>query len=228
MAARRLGFHPDGDWHTWFSRDKVPTYHQDVRKHGFQYPDWQFAGDDIVAVSRTAYDDGVGGAHNYHDANFLTFHRISGFRQVKNLELPEITPPAKTTAECRDFVVEGYGFEIATLDNEATAFGNRVYVWKNVPESFCGWRFTRTDGGVAAKMRVIARRAATIYAMTGSQQEGTDTTGWELLDCPGFTYSTRHGTPMVIMRRSLVAGQALTILQTNWSGTMILIPPGDE
>ncbi|MCC6682322.1 MAG: exo-alpha-sialidase [Phycisphaeraceae bacterium] len=48
----------------------------DVKLIGFQYPDWQFDGHDIVAVSRTAYPDGVGGAHNYHDANFLTFHQI--------------------------------------------------------------------------------------------------------------------------------------------------------
>jgi len=35
---------------------------------------------DIIAACRTAYDDGLGGANNYHDANFLTFHRIVNFR----------------------------------------------------------------------------------------------------------------------------------------------------
>ncbi|MCC6681036.1 MAG: exo-alpha-sialidase [Phycisphaeraceae bacterium] len=49
----------------------------DVSKIGFQYMDWQFDGSDIVIVSRTAYPDGLGGAHNFHDANFMTFHRIS-------------------------------------------------------------------------------------------------------------------------------------------------------
>ncbi|MBN2308354.1 MAG: exo-alpha-sialidase, partial [Candidatus Hydrogenedentes bacterium] len=42
---------------------------------GFQYIDWLFDGDDIVFVSRTAYN----GAHTFHDANHLTFHRIEGF-----------------------------------------------------------------------------------------------------------------------------------------------------
>lgn len=59
----------------------ILLYHPDVRRHGFQYPDWQFDGEDIVAAIRTAYDDGLGGAHNAHDANYLTFHRFEGFRR---------------------------------------------------------------------------------------------------------------------------------------------------
>lgn len=61
----------------------VVLYHPDVEKHGFQYVDWLFENDDLIAVSRTAYDDGLGGARNQHDANFLTFHRVKGFRQLE-------------------------------------------------------------------------------------------------------------------------------------------------
>jgi arylsulfatase A-like enzyme len=68
----------------------IVAYHPEVEHHGFQYPDWQIDGDDIVAVSRTAYDDGLGGAHNYHDANFLTFHRIRDFRNVLDTDLPPL------------------------------------------------------------------------------------------------------------------------------------------
>ncbi len=53
----------------------------DFEKTGFQYVDWLFEGNDIVAVSRTAFKDGLGGAHNSHDANYLTFHRIKNFRK---------------------------------------------------------------------------------------------------------------------------------------------------
>lgn len=58
----------------------ILLYHPDPVYHGFQYPDWLFDGDDIIAVIRTAYDDEAGGAHNAHDANFLTFHRFANFR----------------------------------------------------------------------------------------------------------------------------------------------------
>jgi len=60
----------------------ILLYHPDVAKHGFQYPDWQFDGEDLIAAVRTAYDDGLGGAHNAHDANYLTFHRIENFRRL--------------------------------------------------------------------------------------------------------------------------------------------------
>jgi hypothetical protein len=46
-------------------------------KVGFQYVDWQFEGEDIVAVCRTSWN----GA-NYHDANYITFHRLRGFRSL--------------------------------------------------------------------------------------------------------------------------------------------------
>ncbi len=71
----------------------IVAYHPEVEHHGFQYPDWQFEDGDIVAVSRTAYDDGLGGAHNYHDANFLTFHRIRDFRNVLETQLPPLNSP---------------------------------------------------------------------------------------------------------------------------------------
>src|SRR5690606_2114716 len=64
------------DWHM----HRIVLSHPDVEKHGFQYVDWLFEGDAIIFVCRTAYDDGVGGARNNHDANFLTFHRIADFR----------------------------------------------------------------------------------------------------------------------------------------------------
>ena len=56
--------------------------HPDPAYHAFQYVDWDFDGDDIVYVSRTAFDDGLGGAHRAHDANYLTFGRVEGFREL--------------------------------------------------------------------------------------------------------------------------------------------------
>jgi len=60
----------------------VVLYHKDPEKHGFQYADWLFDGNDLIAAIRTAHDDGLGGAHNQHDANMLTFHRIVNFRDL--------------------------------------------------------------------------------------------------------------------------------------------------
>ncbi|MBL9213783.1 MAG: hypothetical protein JNL92_25185, partial [Opitutaceae bacterium] len=42
---------------------------------------WLFEGDDLIVVARTAYDDGIEGAENQHNSNYLTFHRIGQFRR---------------------------------------------------------------------------------------------------------------------------------------------------
>ncbi|WP_036603436.1 sialidase family protein [Olivibacter sitiensis] len=59
---------------------------KNVAKHGFQYIDWKFEGNEIIFVSRTAYDDEFGGADNQHNANYLTFHRIKDFRKIPVLD----------------------------------------------------------------------------------------------------------------------------------------------
>lgn len=67
------------DLRAWELR-AVVLHHPDAKRHGYQYVDWLFGGDDLVAVARTAHDDAWGGALKAHDANYLTFHRIAGFR----------------------------------------------------------------------------------------------------------------------------------------------------
>ena len=83
-----LALASSADLRDWSVRSVV-LYHPDVEKHAFQYVDWLFEGDDLIVASRTANDDGLGGAHRAHDANFLTFHRVQDFR---DLEMADSTP----------------------------------------------------------------------------------------------------------------------------------------
>lgn len=62
------------NWQT----EHIVLTHFDHLHNAFQYVDWQFAGRDIIFVSRTAFD-----AVRAHDANYLTFHRIEDFRVHK-------------------------------------------------------------------------------------------------------------------------------------------------
>ena len=48
----------------------------DPKRIGFQYVDFSFDGEDIIFLCRTAMNN----AHNYHDTNYSTFHRIRNFR----------------------------------------------------------------------------------------------------------------------------------------------------
>lgn len=62
---------------------KVLLHHPDILKHGFQYIDWQYEGQDIIFVSNTAWDDEFTGADSFHNTNYLTFHRIKNFRKLQ-------------------------------------------------------------------------------------------------------------------------------------------------
>jgi hypothetical protein len=69
------------DLRSW-TTGRIVLQHADVKTHGFQYVDWLVAGDDLLAVVRTAFDEADGTqAHNAHDANYLTFHRVTDFRK---------------------------------------------------------------------------------------------------------------------------------------------------
>jgi hypothetical protein len=217
------------DLRTWQIRC-VLLYHPDVRRHGFQYPDWLFDGDDIIAAIRTAYDDGLGGAHNAHDANFLTFHRFADFRTLTMadsvIDPREMEPPPKTTFDTATLTIEGRGFTLATLDNDGLAFGNRRYVWREVPASFRGWRYTQTNGGQLAEIAVSAKRQMTLFAAT-TRARAADVFGWDQTD-DDFYYTDRGQTPMRVLRRDVKEGQTIALPQRGWTGTLLLIPPDSE
>lgn len=58
--------------------DLLDKRHEDPELVGFQYVDFTFDGDDLIYLCRTA----INGAHNFHDANYSTFHRIKNFREL--------------------------------------------------------------------------------------------------------------------------------------------------
>ena len=204
----------------------ILLYNPDPVKHGFQYVDWLFDGEDIIAACRTAWDDGEGGAHNNHDANYLTFHRFANFRRLSpavSVPLPEIPLLRK---ELGGLTITGSGFEIAGLDAGAKAFGNRAYTWQDVPEPFRGWRYTRTSGGERAQIRVRAARAGTLHVATALSQAGVDLPGWQKT-AHTFRYTDREGTVMTVLTRALAGGEEAVIPQGNWTGVIVLVPLGE-
>lgn len=69
------------DLRRWDARCAL-LYGPDFGHEGFQYADFVFDGDDLAAVYRTSFPDGMGGAHNQHDSNLITFNRIAHFRTL--------------------------------------------------------------------------------------------------------------------------------------------------
>ncbi len=58
--------------------DLLDYRHEDYEKVGFQYVDFEFEGDDIIYLCRTA----MNGANSFHDSNYSTFHTIKNFRNI--------------------------------------------------------------------------------------------------------------------------------------------------
>ena len=58
--------------------DLIDYTHEDPHKVAFQYPSFCIDGEDIIFLSRTAFN----GAKNCHDNNYVTFHRVKNFRQL--------------------------------------------------------------------------------------------------------------------------------------------------
>ena len=213
------------DLRTWQIRSLL-IYHPDVRHHGFQYPDWLFEGDDIIAAIRTAYDDGLGGAHSAHDANFLTFHRFADFRRLSMadsvIDPREMEPLPTEKFDTATLSIEGLGFKPARFDDDAPAFGNRSYVWRDVPATFRGWRYTQTNGGQFAAITVTAKKQTSLFAAT-TKAGAAKISGWAETD-DGFHYTDRGRTEMRILRRDVEQGQTITLPQGGWTGTLLLIP----
>ena len=206
----------------------VLVYNPQVRNHGFQYPDWLFEGDDIIACVRTGCDDGLGGAHNAHDANFLTFHRFANFRNLTvadSVVAPNaMEPKPKQKIETPDVTIEGRRFELDTLAEKSRAFSNRRYVWKDVPASLSGWQYTKTGGGVRATMTVTAKRDATLYVATAKNSAEKVLTGWLPME-ETFRYTDKNPTTMAVFQRHVRTGETIRLPQGNWTGTLLLIPP---
>lgn len=88
------------DLQTWTEHAIILRWREGLPVHrldpvGFQYVDWQIEGDDLIAVCRTAWN-----GKNYHDSNFITFHRVEHFRTLTPadsappVDAPPYEPPA--------------------------------------------------------------------------------------------------------------------------------------
>ena len=56
----------------------IRSEQSDPLAEGFQYPSFEFDGENIIYLSRTALNK----PHNFHDSNYTTFHIIENFRSL--------------------------------------------------------------------------------------------------------------------------------------------------
>jgi len=111
--------------------------------------------------------------------------------------------------------------------SDAVAFGNRQYVWQNVPKELDGFFFTQTRGGETAFISVTAKEDTCIYVaaavMLDDENENSE---WTVLASNLFQFTDVAKTSMYLFRRNLKKGEKIDIPQTCWTGTILFY--GDE
>ena len=138
---------------------------------------------------------------------------------ITALALPPVAATAAPPAS-----VAGRGFVIRDLKDGARAYGNRTYVWHDVPKRLAGWQFTQTCGGVKGAFTVKAAADGVIHLATAPAQGGIDLAGWTKVPTVSFWYTDRGRSRMALYTRPCTAGQIVTIPQGNWSGGIVLAP----
>ena len=130
--------------------ESIILRHQDSKNVAWQYIDWLIEGEDIIAVSRTAFN----GAHNAHNANYFTFHRIRNFRELTLEDLSEISskeqliPIASGLQKELEKDLASFGvqanwpFAVKTMGEKARVYINRGAEFSQIPEFLQGLQYT--------------------------------------------------------------------------------------
>ncbi|NLM79193.1 MAG: exo-alpha-sialidase [Ruminococcaceae bacterium] len=87
-----LALQVSSDLENWRIVKLLLDYREDnPAETGFQYISFLFDGPDLCYLSRTA----LNGARNFHDANYITYHRVHNFRQL-------LDAPSRSCAEAEN------------------------------------------------------------------------------------------------------------------------------
>jgi len=117
------------DLRNWTIKDTLIS-NENPFLYGFQYVDWQFDGNDIIAVSRTAFEDERGLPVRQHDANYFLFHRFSNFRTgiLSSTIETKNDPECKITAN--KYQLEIIGEKINEFDISIYDISGRIFYSK--------------------------------------------------------------------------------------------------
>lgn len=193
--------------------ESIILQHSDRGKVAWQYIDWRFEGSDIIAVSRTAFNN----ANRAHDANYLTFHRIGNFREL-TMKGASSYPDTEKTHEGLKLKIKGSGFTVKELRNGSTAFSNRKYVWVDVPQELVGSEYTQIGGGEFAKIGFTSKKDTVVYIA------GMDTKrpiGWSSTNYK-FRYTDKNRTTMNVFMKKVRTAERVVVPQSSWTGTVLI------
>lgn len=133
----------------------------------------------------------------------LAFPPGHGSVTILNVSMTDTTQPV--IADTPDFTLTGEGVTMQKLNNDAKAYANRNYIWKDVPLNIVGQSYTQGLMNTRLSLTVHAKKDFRVQVITAA-----DLPDWDKIGTP-FSYTDERNTPMFIYQKLVLAGQDLVI-----------------
>jgi hypothetical protein len=104
--------------------EHVMAQGEEEKFHGYQYPFFVIEGNDLITAVRTSGESENGLPIRSHDANYLTFHRVTNFRNFLNS--PEVVRMRK-------------GWDVIYVDGQNTIAGGAVKIYSTPVNNSNEW-----------------------------------------------------------------------------------------
>jgi hypothetical protein len=129
--------------------------------------------------------------------------------------------------EADSFLVQGEHCTVLEFKNDAIAFGNRNYVWKDIPAQYQSSKetpvlFTQTIGGENPIINVTTKKDATLFLLTGPKK--LEPLGdWKLVQKDALYYTDGGKTKMSVYSKPMKTGEKISVPQSQWTGCILLL-----
>jgi hypothetical protein len=129
--------------------------------------------------------------------------------------------------ETSSFSVWGEHCTVLEFKNDAIAFGNRNYVWKEIPVQYHSSKetpvfFTQTLGGENPTINVTAKKDAELFLLTGPK-ELEPLGDWKLVQKDALYYTDGGKTKMSVYSKQMKTGEKLSVPQSQWTGCILIL-----
>ncbi|MDR2756077.1 MAG: VCBS repeat-containing protein, partial [Planctomycetaceae bacterium] len=129
--------------------------------------------------------------------------------------------------ETVSFSVQGEDCVVLEFKNDAVAFSNRNYVWKDIPLQYQSSKatpvfFTQTRGGENPTINVTVKKETILFLLTGPK-ELEPLGDWKLVQKDALYYTDGGKTKMSIYSKPMKTGEKISVPQSQWTGCILLL-----
>lgn len=121
--------------------------------------------------------------------------------------------------------ITGSGYEIKILKNDNKAYGNRKWVWKNVPEQFKSYSYTQTSQEGKANITINASTTGDVFVAVPVKRLDEflkDQIGWRKVASSMFHFNNKQKTTLIILKKKIFKKGKIKVKQVGTSGSIVI------